>query len=275
MFLILRRGAYLTITETKIQYDDARASGYTPFLQTEDATYARAFLHAWYGLSSLIGDGYIDPGKLPADTRRSELFLHTQNKLSGASTLPELRNFYRDPRELLLEDATYIDSAYVFVHPSDLSCELTYCYDQSCLLETQGYEFMRVDTLDYGYGFRGGFKKTISDLYALLVNEGCHAIEAELKTTAFQEASLPVSSERYVDQATLRSLYPPVHAPNLRVVSSDKEKQNIVDTPTPETNRSELGYADGNRAARVLCRDLYSRLTMPMFLAALCRAVEQ
>ena len=80
MFLILRRGADLTIAETKGQYDDARNSEYVPFFQTEDAAYARAFFHAWYGLSGLLADGYIDAKELRPNMHYSDFLRQTQNE---------------------------------------------------------------------------------------------------------------------------------------------------------------------------------------------------
>ena len=80
MFLFLRRNAWLTISETKAQYDDARASEYVPFFQTKDAAYARAFFHAWYALSSLIADGRIDAETLPSDPLCTAHFLQLQTR---------------------------------------------------------------------------------------------------------------------------------------------------------------------------------------------------
>lgn len=273
MFLILRRGADLTIAETKGQYDDARNSEYVPFFQTEDAVYARAFFHAWYGLSGLLADGYIDAKELRPNMHYSDFLRQTQNELSAAAALPEVRRYYPDPRERLLEDLSYMDTAYVLVHPSDLSCKLTGCYDHSCILETQGYLFIRIDTLAYAYGFRDGFLGLLSDLYDLLINKGYHAIESLLKTERFQEASLPVS-ERYIDQQTLKKLYPAEAVPDIHVISMHvKEGREPLHMLAPTSDRSEEGYADGQRAARVFCRDLHAQSVSPTFLTTLCHAV--
>ena len=275
MFVFLRRDALLTIAETKDQYDDAVTDGYRPFFQVEDAAYARAFFHAWYGLSCLIADGYIHADKLQSDTFCSENLIQAQNVLSAAGILPELRRYSANPRDKLLDDESYMDATYVLVHPTGLSCELTCCYDHSCLLETQGYTFIRVDTLEYAYAFRDGFEQILGALYDdILMSQGYHAVEAFIKSDTFQEASLPISSERYVDQQTLKELYPPVHRPDIHVISMRiKEGGGSLHTLVPETNRSELGYADGQRAARVFCRDLLAQSVSPTFLVALCQAV--
>ncbi len=249
MFLILRRGADLTIAETKGQYDDARNSEYVPFFQTEDAAYARAFFHAWYGLSGLLADGYIDAKELRPNMHYSDFLRQTQNELSAAAALPEVRRYYPDPRERLLEDHP-IWTLPMCLFNRRPSCMHIGCYDHSCILETQGYPFIRIDTRSMRW-VSGWFWGILSDLYDLLINKGYHAIQSLLETKEFQEASLPASSERYMDQQTLKALYPAENVP---------EDIHVVSICTREgrkgrkSSRSELGYADGQRAARVFCR---------------------
>lgn len=272
MFLFLRHGALLTIVETKAQYEDALASEYVPFFQTKDAAYARAFYHAWHALSSLIADGRIDAGTLPSDTPCASHFLQLQNEASAAASLPELRRWYKDPREALEEDDDYMDSAYIFVNPRSLTCKSAYCYDTSCILEAEGFSFIRIDTLDYADGFRDGFGEVLDALYDMLIEKGYHAIQALLETKEFQEASLPASSERYMDQQTLKALYPAENVPeDIHVVSICTREGH----KGRKSSRSELGYADGQRAARVFCRELHAQSVSPTFLTVLCSAMSQ
>ena len=113
----------------------------------------------------------------------------------------------------------------------------------------------------------------LSDLYDLLINKGYHAIESLLKTERFQEASLPVS-ERYIDQQTLKKLYPAEAVPDIHVISMHvKEGREPLHMLAPTSDRSEEGYADGQRAARVFCRDLHAQSVSPTFLTTLCHAV--
>lgn len=270
MFLFLRHGALLTIVETKAQYEDALASEYVPFFQTKDAAYARAFYHAWHALSSLIADGRIDAGTLPSDTPCAAHFLQLQNEVSAAASLPEVRRWYHDPKEALEEDDSYMESAYILVNPRSLACKSAFCYENSCMLEVQGFAFIRIDTPDYADGFREGFGEVLDVLYDMLTENGYHAMQALLETAEFQEASLPISSERYLDQQTLKALYPAENVPDIHIVDGRKGR-----SLSPQSGRFELGYADGQRAARVFCRDLHAQSVSPMFLAVLCSAMSQ
>ena len=180
MFLFLRHGALLTIVETKAQYEDALASEYVPFFQTKDAAYARAFYHAWHALSSLIADGRIDAGTLPSDTPCAAHFLQLQNEVSAAASLPEVRRWYHDPKEALEEDDSYMESAYILVNPRSLACKSAFCYENSCMLEVQGFAFIRIDTPDYADGFREGFGEVLDVLYDMLTENGYHAMQALL-----------------------------------------------------------------------------------------------
>ena len=268
--LFLRRNAWLTIAETKAQYDDARASEYVPFFQTKDAAYARAFFHAWYALSNLIADGRIDAETLPSDPLCTAHFLQLQNEVSAAASLPEVRRWYHDPKETLEEDDDYMDSAYLFVNPRSLTYKSAYCYDTSCILKAEGFSFIRIDTLDYADGFRDGFGEVLDALYDMLIENGYHAIQSLLETKEFQEASLPASSERYMDQQTLKALYPAENVPeDIHVVSIYTQEGH----KGCKSSRSKLGYADGQRAARVFCRELYAQSVSPMFLTVLCSAM--
>ena len=163
-----------------------------------------------------------------------------------------------------------MESAYILVNPRSLACKLAFRYENSCMLEAEGFAFIRIDTPDYADGFREGFGEVLDALYDMLTENGYHAIQALLETTEFQEASLPISSERYLDQQTLKALYPAENVPDIHIVDGRKGR-----SLSPQSGRSELGYADGQRAARVFCRDLHAQSVSPMFLAVLCSAMSQ
>lgn len=67
-------------------------------------------------------------------------------------------------------------------------------------------------------GFREGFGEVLDVLYDMLTENGYHAMQALLETAEFQEASLPISSERYLDQQTLKKLYPAENVPDIHIV---------------------------------------------------------
>lgn len=84
-----------------------------------------------------------------------------------------------------------MDSAYIFVNPGSPECQMAYCYDTSCILEAEGFSFIRIDTLDYAYGFRDGFGEVLSDLYDMLIKNGYHAIQSLLEHKNFRRHLCP------------------------------------------------------------------------------------
>ena len=267
----LRHGALLTIVETKSSVrgcSGQRICSFFPDQRRRVCPGVLPCLARAFQLDCRWADRR--RRRCPSDTPCAAHFLQLHNEVSAAASLPELRRWYKDPREALEEYDSYMESAYILVNPRSLACKSAFCYENSCMLEAQGFAFIRIDTPDYADGFREGFGEVLDALYDMLTENGYHAMQALLETAEFQEASLPISSERYLDQQTLKKLYPAENVPDIHIVDGRKGR-----SLSPQSGRFELGYTDGQRAARVFCRDLHAQSVSPMFLTVLCSAMSQ
>ena len=78
-----------------------------------------------------------------------------------------------------------------------------------------------------------------------------------------------------MDQQTLKALYLAKKVLDIHVVSMCIREGRKGHPLSPKSSRSELGYADGQRAAHVLCRELYAQSVSPTFPTVLCSVISQ